>query len=145
MYKKTMTYEDFAGNTVNEDFYFNLTKAEILRLEASREGGLSSFLEQIVEKQDGAQILEAFETIIKASVGKRSDDGRRFIKTQEVQEDFIYSNAYSDFLMEVATDAKVGAEFVNAVMPKELADLVADNDKPTKKAVAPRKAVASRK
>lgn len=40
MLKKTMTTVDFGGTERTEDYYFNLTRAEIMEMELTTEGGL---------------------------------------------------------------------------------------------------------
>lgn len=122
MLKKTITYEDFNGDTVSEDFFFHLSKAELVELELSHRGGLSEALKRIVASEDGKSIIAEFKNIILGAYGKRSDDGRRFIKTQELRDEFESSEAYSVLFMEMVTDAEAAAEFVNGVIPKNLAE-----------------------
>lgn len=122
MLKKTITFEDLDGNKVTEDFYFNLTKPEIVELEVSYEGGLVEHLKRIggAEKPNGALIMSTFKDLLVKSVGRRSEDGRRFIKNQQITDEFFESDAYSVFFMELVTDAEAGATFVNGVMPRDL-------------------------
>jgi hypothetical protein len=120
--KKTITYEDFNGETVSEDFFFHLSKAELVELEMSHEGGLSEALQRIVEAEDAKSIIKEFKNIILGSYGKKSPDGRRFIKNQELRDEFESSEAYSTLFMELVTDADAAAEFVNGVIPKGLAE-----------------------
>ena len=82
MLKKTITYEDFNGDKVSEDFFFHLSKAELVELELSHKGGLSEALKRIVESEDGKAIIAEFKNIILSSYGQRSDDGKRFVKNQ---------------------------------------------------------------
>jgi len=121
--KKTITYEDFNGDTVSEDFFFHLSKAELVELEMSHEGGLSASLERIVEAQDNAALIKEFKSLILLSYGKRSDDGKRFIKTQEARDEFISTNAYDALFMELVTQTDKAVEFVNSVIPKDLPEL----------------------
>lgn len=134
MLKKTITYEDFNGDTVSEDFFFHLSKAELVELELSHRGGLSEALKRIVVSEDGKSIIAEFKNIILGAYGKRSDDGRRFIKNQELRDEFESSEAYSVLFMEMVTDAESAAEFVNGVIPKNLAEdaakLVAKTETP---------------
>lgn len=123
MLKKTITFKDLDDNLVTEDFYFNLSKAEVAEMELSREGGLSGFLEKIVEAGNGGEIITTFKSIIRSAVGKRSEDGRRFIKNDEVRDDFFQSDAYSELFMELCTDANAGAAFVRGIVPSDMAEL----------------------
>jgi hypothetical protein len=120
--KKTVTYEDFNGETVSEDFFFHLSKAELVELELSHEGGLSEALKKIVESEDGKSIIAEFKNIILSAYGKKSPDGRRFIKNQELRDEFESSEAYSTLFMELVTNAEAAADFVNGVIPQGMAE-----------------------
>ena len=132
MYKKTITYEDFNGNTRTEDFYFNLTRSELIKLEVGRDGGLDTYLQKIVDAKDAPEIMDAFENIILSSYGVKSDDGRTFKKSKEISADFANTNAYDKLYTELCTDSDAAAAFVNGIMPKltdtgkKKFDLVAD-------------------
>ena len=117
MLKKTITYTDYNGTTRKEDFYFNLTQAEVTGLEVSVEGGLVEQINRIVAAQNGKVIIETFKDIILRAYGEKSPDGRRFIKNQEVRDAFAQTEAYSNLFMELATDAKAASEFVNGIVP----------------------------
>ena len=120
MIKKTITYEDFDGNTRTEDFYFNLTKAELTEMEMSLNGGLSQLLEKIVKENDQKQIIEYFKKIVLDSYGVKSLDGRQFMKNENIRAEFASTAAYSDIFMELATDSKAASDFVNGIIPKSL-------------------------
>jgi hypothetical protein len=122
MLKKTITYEDFNGETVSEDFFFHLSKAELVELELSHEGGLSESLQKIVAAQDGKQIIAEFKDIILGSYGKRSDDGKRFVKNQTLREEFESTEAYSTLFMELVTDTDAAIEFIKGIVPAGLAE-----------------------
>lgn len=117
MLKKTIVYTDYNGTTRKEDFYFNLTQAEVTELEVSVEGGLVEQINRIVAAQNGKVIIETFKDIILRAYGEKSPDGRRFIKNQEVRDAFAQTEAYSNLFMELATDAKAASEFVNGIVP----------------------------
>lgn len=122
MLKKTITFKDLDGNTLTEDFYFNLSKAEISELELRQDGGMQAYLNRIVENKNGQEIINTFKEIIAMAVGKRSEDGRRFIKTREIAEEFTQTDAYSELFMELITDPKAAAEFITAALPADLAE-----------------------
>ena len=126
MLKKSITYEDFNGNQVTEEFAFHLSKAELIEMEAERRGGLAAYLQHIVDSNDGAAIINAFKDLLLRSIGKVSEDGKRFEKDASIQDDFMQSPAYSELFMQLATDAGVAAEFVNGIIPKGLGDQVAE-------------------
>ena len=121
MIKKTMTYTDFNGNERTEDFYFNLTKAEITKMELSTKGGLAEMIQRIVAAQDTPAIIEVFEDLIKRAYGVKTPDGRGFIKRAEDLEAFMATEAYSQLFMELATDADAASKFVNGVVPADMA------------------------
>lgn len=121
MLTKTITYTDYNGNSRTEDFFFNLSKAELVELESSASGGLSKMLEDLVKSNDNRMIIDVFKTIILKAYGKKSEDGRRFIKSQEVREEFEQTEAYSELFMELASDSNAAAAFVNGIIPTDLA------------------------
>lgn len=120
MLKKTITYEDFDGNSVTEDFYFNLTKAEVVELQYSVNGGIDKYVKKIADEQDMPKLIALLKQIITLSYGKKSEDGKRFIKSSELTEEFLQSDAYSTLFMELATDTDKGTEFLTGVLPKAL-------------------------
>ncbi len=117
MLKKTMTYVDYDGTERTEDFYFNLSKAEVAEMQMSTAGGLDKMINRIISEQDGKRIIELFKDLVLRSYGKKSDDGKRFIKSKELAEEFSQTEAYSDLFMELATDSEAAAEFVNGIVP----------------------------
>lgn len=117
-----MTYSDYDDNQRTEEFCFNLTKAEIMEMEMGTYGGMQKMLERIVAEQDTVKIAEMFKYIILKAYGKKSPDGKRFIKSDELREEFAQTEAYSDLFMELATDADAAAAFINAIVPKGLAE-----------------------
>jgi len=119
--KKTITFKDLDGNQVTEDFYFNLNQAEIAEMELSYDGGLSEYLQKIIAKEDGHAIITAFKDIVMKSVGRRSEDGRRFIKSPEITNDFLQTEAYSEMFMNLVTNAESAAEFIRGIVPQDMA------------------------
>lgn len=120
MLKKTITYTDYNDNTRTEDFYFNLTKAEIMEMEMSTTGGLAEMIQRIVAAQEAPAIIKIFKDLILKAYGVKSPDGKRFIKNQEKIDEFAQSEAYSILFMELATNADAAAAFVNGIMPKDV-------------------------
>lgn len=118
MLKKTVTYSDFDEQQRTEEFYFNLTEAELTEMELSLNGGLSQLLDKIVKEHNQKKIIEYFKEIVLKSYGEKSLDGRQFIKNDKIREEFASTAAYSVIFMELATDADAAAAFVNGIMPK---------------------------
>lgn len=117
MIKKTITYEDFDGNERTEDFYFNLSKAEVTEMEMMEEGGMVKKLQTLIDSQDSKRLIETFKDIILKAYGEKSLDGRKFMKSPEITQDFQSTQAYSELFMELAFDAKAAAAFINGVIP----------------------------
>lgn len=120
MIKKTITYEDYNGVTRTEDFYFNLSKAEVMEMEMSTAGGLAEKIQAIIAAQDSTEIVKVFKELILKSYGQKSADGRRFMKSQELRDDFEQTEAYSSLFMELSSDAKAAANFVNGITPSSM-------------------------
>lgn len=121
MLKKTITYTDYNGAERKEDFYFNLTKAEIMEMEMSISGGLTEMINRIVAAQDAPAIVKIFKELILKAYGEKSADGRRFMKVDEngvpLSINFSQTEAYSQLFMELATDADAASAFVNGIVP----------------------------
>ncbi len=121
MFKKPITYTNFNGETKTKDYYFNLTKAEIAEMELEIPGGLSAQLKEITEAQDTPSLVKVFKSLILRSVGVKSADGERFVKNAQIREEFEQSEAYSELFMELATNAEAAAEFINGIVPADIA------------------------
>lgn len=122
MLKKTITFNDLDGNSLTEDFYFNLTKAEIAEMELSQKGGLSEHLKAIIASEDGKAIISTFKEIISMAVGRRSEDGRKFEKSQDITNNFLQTEAYSEMFMELVTNAKAASAFIVAIIPSDMSE-----------------------
>lgn len=117
MLKKTLTYEDYNGNTVTEDYYFNLNKAEVIEMEASADGGYGEMLKKIVEEKNVSLMMTTFKTLILKSVGIKSEDGKHFRKSPEIAADFESSEAYSALFSELCTNAEAATAFIAGILP----------------------------
>lgn len=125
MLKRSIEFEDYDGNKRKEDHYFNLNKAEVIKwLTTSGDYTLDKVLERLSTERNGKKIMEIFEDLIHLSYGKKSLDGRKFEKTEEIWNDFYQTEAYSVLFTELVTDARKAADFVNKIIPKDLADEV---------------------
>lgn len=119
MLKKTITFTDYNGVERTEDFFFNLTKAEIMRLEMGTTGGLAGAINEVIAKQDVPRILEIFEDIIAKSYGEKTADGRGFNKDPKLFEAFKQTEAYSELFMELVTDADAANKFMEGIIPAD--------------------------
>lgn len=122
MLKKRIKYTDYDGNEREEDFYFNLSKAELIELELTTEGGLEQMINKITDTRDMPKLIELFKRLILMSYGEKSENGKRFIKSKELSDAFAQTEAYSELFMELATDDKAASEFVNGIVPRGLAE-----------------------
>lgn len=125
MLKKTITYKDYNGVERTEDKYFNLSKAEIMEMEMSTAGGFAEMVQGIVKAQDAPAIMKIFKDIILKSYGEKSPDGKRFIKSKELSDEFSQTEAYSDLFMELCTNAEASAAFINGIIPADVAEKAA--------------------
>ncbi len=121
MLKKNIKYTDYNGVEREESFYFNLTEAEIMEMEMSTNGGLAEMIRRIVETEDSPTIVKIFKDIILKSYGEKSLDGKRFVKSEELSRDFSHTEAYSRLFMELSTDAEAAAQFMNGIVPRDVA------------------------
>lgn len=128
MLKKTITYTDYDGVERTEDFYFNFTEAELMEWQLVTNGGLTSYVQKIVDAKDQPRLITLFKELLLKAYGIKSDDGRRFIKSDEISEEFSQNPAYSILYMELVTDDKVAADFVNGIIPAKLSEQVAEQN-----------------
>lgn len=123
MYTKTIEYTDFNGTKREEDFYFHLSKAELMEMEMSTVGGLAEMIQNVVKANDVPAIIKIFKDLILKSYGEKSADGKRFMKVDDngtpLSVAFSQTEAYSKLFMELATDADAAAEFVNHIIPED--------------------------
>ena len=120
MYIKEITYKDYDDVERTEKFYFNLTKAELIESELTTVGGLENEIRRIVEAKDMPSIIKIFKRLILQAYGIKSDDGRRFMKSEEISRSFAETEAYSELFTELASNTEAAIAFVNGILPKEL-------------------------
>lgn len=124
MIKKTIEYTDFDDNVRVEDFYFNLTKDELILFGTKYPEGLEEKIDRLVKSDDIHEIYDIFRTIILESYGEKSEDGKRFIKSEEMSKAFSQTNAFSELIMELISEADYAAKFIEEILPKDLRDQV---------------------
>lgn len=122
MFKKPIKYTDYLGNDREEEFYFDLSPAELTELELSTDGGLSAMIQKIIKAKDMPSLIATFKKLVLMSYGEISNDGRRFIKNDDVRIGFSQTPAYSILFMELATNENAATEFVNGIIPKKEID-----------------------
>ena len=127
MLTKKITYEDFDGNQVTEECQFHLTKSELMKMELSEAGGMYATLEKMVQENNTPKLVAYFDNFIKASYGKRSEDGKRFIKTKEATEEFVSGLAYDELIVDLLSNPDEAVAFFRGILPKELSSQIDTN------------------
>lgn len=127
MLKRTIKYEDYNGEQREENFFFSLNKAELLRMNMSKRGGMATYLQNLADEKDPEKLTKIFEEMILTAYGVKSDDGTRFVKSPEVVADFKNSAAYSELFYELATDTDKFIDFVIGIVPADMADEIRKN------------------
>ena len=125
MLKETIKYTDYNGVERTEDFWFHLSKAELMEWEMGTTGGLTEMIKRIVDAQDAPAIIKIFKELVLKAYGQKSPDGKRFIKSEELATEFSQTEAYSQLFMELATDADKAGAFVNGIMPSDVVEKAA--------------------
>jgi len=117
--KKPITYTDFDGKTVTNNFYFNFTKAEIISILAKDQNVIERF-QKAMKSGVPSDYIEPFEWIVSKAFGVRRND--LFLKTDDDARAFLTSEPYSELFTELLTDAEKAIEFFNGVFPKDMID-----------------------
>lgn len=117
MIKETITYTDYSGVERTEDHYFNLSESELTEMSLLTDGGLDVMLEKIVNAQDTPSLMKVFKTILLKSYGVKSDDGKRFSKSEQISKEFTETEAYNKLFMSLVTDADKAAAFIQGIVP----------------------------
>lgn len=120
MLKETIKYTDYNGNEVTEDVYFNLTKPELIKLQASVPGGFAEKMNNAIQNKNTMAVVDVYDTLIRKAYGVKSEDGKRFQKTEPILNAFLESEAYATIFMNVISDAEYAQKFVNGILPADL-------------------------
>ncbi len=117
MFKYSIKYTDYNGVEREEPYFFNLSKAELMEMELSTQAGVEEMIRVMIATKDNAKIVKLFKDLILKSYGIKSEDGRRFIKTQQLRDEFEQSEAYSEFFMKLlANEDELQTKFINGVI-----------------------------
>lgn len=148
MIKKTITYKNFLDQEEVSDFYFNLSKGELVKQQMSAiDQHTESFqdkLEKIGRNLQGAELIEVLDEIILSGYGEKTTDGKQFVKVRngvKLAENFMSTGAYSELVVELCTKEDAMAEFINGLMP---ADLLKEVNKEVQKETAGSQAARER-
>lgn len=118
MFKKTIKYEDFNGVDREEDFYFHLSKAELIEMAAG--GDLQERLERIIATKDNRSIFDEFRRLLRLAAGVRSADGKTFDKSPEAKARLMDSPAFDELVLELCMSANAAMEFVQNLLPEKM-------------------------
>lgn len=121
MFSRTFEYTGYDGQPHKDTWWFNLSEAELYKLELTNLGGMNGMMNRLLRESKPGEIVEVFESLILSAVGERSIDGRKFIKNQEIRDDFYQSKAYSDLFVELVSSGEKLAEFLKGAIPAEVA------------------------
>ena len=124
MIKKTVTYKDLNGTERTESFYFHYYESEILEMELSVDGGFAERIQRIIEAKDQPTLIRVIKKFVLDAYGVKSDDGKQFIKNDAVRDSFKQCPAFSKIFMDLVLDDKLASEFVNGVVPEDMADRI---------------------
>lgn len=116
MIKKTVNYTDWDGEKVSEDLYFNLNKAELMELNKRYGGKLDKHLKRMTERKEYSKLGVFYKDFILKAYGRKSEDGRRFEKSDEAARDFYQSLAFDTLFDEVLNTPEAADAFVKGVL-----------------------------
>jgi hypothetical protein len=120
VFKRTITYTNFDDEEVSEVFYFNISKPELLDMEVKFKQGMSKRIQTMIDSNDRKELLETFKELVLLSYGEKSEDGRRFIKSDQISKEFTQTAAYDALFMELATSDVALVAFLNGILPKDM-------------------------
>lgn len=130
MLVKAIKYVDYNGDTKTKNFYFNLTKTELAKLNLSADGGMKEVIKKMINEDDNKKIVDLFEKIVLGAYGEKSADGEAFLKSDEIRQRFQCHPAYDQLFMELLEGGEKSiAEFINAVVPQDISSKITDADR----------------
>ena len=80
---------------------------------------MTKYIEYIISAKDVSKLMKIFKEIILKAYGVKSPDGRRFIKSEELTDEFTQTEAFSNLYMELTNDAKKATDFINGIIPQQ--------------------------
>lgn len=137
MLKKTITYVDYNDQKRTEDYWFHLTKSELIELDASNEGGLETTIRKIIKETDTKRIVELVKDLVLKSYGEKSADGKRFVKSKEAAEAFMQTEAYSQLFVDLISDADQMTAFFKGIIPQDVREQADKMTKENPEAIKP--------
>lgn len=124
MLKREITYEDYNGVERTEEFWFHMSKAELMKMQLTTGNGLDGKIKGIVKAKSQTELEKFIFELLVNSYGKKSDDGRLFVKNDAVRAEFMASPAYDIMYTELFTSETACAAFIEGILPKDLREAV---------------------
>jgi hypothetical protein len=123
MIKKDISYTDYDGNKREETYWFHLSKPELVAMTAEHKG-FEEYLKELAAAQNYSEMMTVYRNMIARSVGQRSEDGRRFVRTEAITEDFMQSAAFEQLFMDLMSNADAATAFARGLLPADLVEEV---------------------
>jgi hypothetical protein len=127
MYKKVIKYEDYNGQEREEEFYFNINRAELAKMNFDHAGSFEEYCQRLIESRNVQELYALFEKLITMSYGRKSLDGKQFIKNEEYLKEFTQSEAYAELITEFLTVNGAASDFINGILADTLAKIERQN------------------
>ena len=128
MISEKLTYENFDGEMVTETAYFNLSRGELVKLDAILPGGFEEYMQGVVQRRNPSEMVKTMDKIIAAAYGVKTDDGL-FVKPPERTMAFMASDAYYALLEVLCSEDGKVEKFMNGIMPKTPQDRKPSKDR----------------
>lgn len=116
MLAEKIKYVDLDGQELEETFYFNLSKAEMVELELIY-GGLEDYMNRLVQDRNTAELVKFYKAFILKAYGERGVDRKRFIKSQELRDKFEQTDAFSELFCKLTLDIDYAKRFLMGILP----------------------------
>lgn len=114
MIKETIEYENLmSGEKETAELYFHLNKPELVAL-----SGEIDELKEVMNSNDNVRMFTKIKEIVLLAYGVRSADGKRFVKSPEITKEFEQSEAFSEYMFALASDADVQDRFFKGLFPE---------------------------
>lgn len=135
MLKKTITYTDLNGEQQTDELYFNMSKAELGRMQVKMDGKYIDYLQSLVAGKKIEALYDFFYNLVLDSYGEKSSDGKKFLKSPEKRYEFECSVAFSEVLIDTIGDADKMAAFTKGILPPDMVTAAGDMDERAIKAL----------
>ena len=127
MVERTFTCKGFDGKNYEETYGFYLSRADLLKINLGSFVGLDVLMQKLIDAKNGTEIMNIIDRIMMTAVGHESADHKKFLKNDEIRDDFRQSDAYSQLFEELVTDAKKASSFLIGCLPEDMAKTVLEN------------------